>query len=227
MLVDGLIVVSFSIDEWYQKNIGLKPSAVIFNSPIISKSEIIDKFYLRKKFEITKGQKIFVYSGLFENGRGIDAITQIFTQPSMLSHIVFLGYGTRAPELKELAANNENIHVHDAVPHSMVVPIIQSADFGLCLIENVSLSDYYCLPNKLFEYLFAGVPVVASKFPEIERIVNYHGVGICANPDINSLREAITKISKKSHNFKFFKIEKLGWAENEKVLIRFYKKLFT
>jgi hypothetical protein len=70
--------------------------------------------------------------------------------------VVFLGYGELSQDLKRLAAEHPNIHVHDAVPHSQVVPIAQSADFGLCLVQDVSLSDYYCLPNKLFEYYFAG-----------------------------------------------------------------------
>ena len=50
--IDALIVVSPSINDWYQKNIGVKPTEIIFNSPMFSNFQNIDKMYLRKKFNI-------------------------------------------------------------------------------------------------------------------------------------------------------------------------------
>ena len=68
-------------------------------------------------------------------------------------HIVYLGYGSEKTNYLSYQKYN-NIHIHDAAEHQQVVSLAQSADVGLCLIENISLSDYYCLPNKLFEYIF-------------------------------------------------------------------------
>ena len=52
-----------------------------------------------------------------------------------------------------------------------------SADIGVAPIENVCLSYYLCSPNKLFEYLLAGLPVVTSDFPELKRVVEQFQVG--------------------------------------------------
>lgn len=225
--IDGLIVVSFSINKWYQENIGPKVSAVVLNAPEYKKNFSTSDSYLRNKFGIGKDEKIFIYSGIFEDGRGIDVITKAFSEPTMRHHVVFLGYGPKLQKLKELDTNYENIHVHDSVPHTSVVPIVKSADFGLCLIENVSLSDYYCLPNKLFEYAFANIPVVASKFPDIQRIVNKHDIGVCIDFDIVEFCNAVTVLSKQNRQFKFIELEKLSWAENSNTLAKFYEKILT
>ena len=52
-------------------------------------------------------------------------------------------------------ANNITIVIVSHKSKKKLTNLIKEADVGLCLVENVSLSDYYCLPNKLFEYAFA------------------------------------------------------------------------
>jgi len=51
------------------------------------------------------------------------------------------------------------------------------------VIENLGLSYYYSLPNKLFEYIMAGVPIVGSAFPEIQKIIETYDIGMTVNPD--------------------------------------------
>lgn len=225
--VDALIVVSPSIDAWYQDNIGPKPSAIILNSPLISKETIRESDYLRSKFSISSDQKIFIYAGILGPGRGVDLITQAFIQPGITSHVVFLGYGDLADELKRLAADHPNIHVHDAVPHSDVVPIVQSADFGLCLIQNVSLSDYLCLPNKLFEYCFAGVPVLASDFPDIRTLLSEYEIGECCDLDPESIRLAVLRLEETHQPYQFSDVAPLSWQAQERKLIELYQRVLA
>lgn len=225
--VDALIVVSPSIDAWYQDKIGPKPSAIILNSPLISKETIRESDYLRSKFSISSDQKIFIYVGILGPGRGVDLITQAFIQPGITSHVVFLGYGDLADELKRLAADYPNIHVHDAVPHSDVVPIVQSADFGLCLIQNVSLSDYFCLPNKLFEYCFAGVPVLASDFPDIRTLLSEYEIGECCDLDPESIRLAVLRLEETHQPYQFPDVTPLSWQAQEQKLIELYQRVLA
>jgi len=224
--VDALIVVSPSIDAWYQDKIGPKTSVIILNSPLISNEKLRDSDYLRRKFSIPPDQKIFIYVGILGPGRGIDLVTQAFIHPAMTSHLVFLGYGDWADELKRLSADHPNIHVHDPVPHSDVVNIVKSADFGLCLVQNVSLSDYYCLPNKLFEYCFAGVPVLASDFPDIRVVLETYGVGKCCGLDSDSIRAAVQGLATGSKNFHFADLKPLSWQAQEQKLLDLYLSLF-
>jgi glycosyltransferase involved in cell wall biosynthesis len=70
------------------------------------------------------------------------------------------------------------------VPTDEVTLYASSADVGVAPIENVCLSYYYCSPNKLFEYLIAGLPVIASDFPEMRQIIDEYGVGTTFDPSV-------------------------------------------
>ncbi len=223
--VDALIVVSPSIERWYRDNIGPKRSAVILNSPLYGEDGSTGGDYLRKRFSIPAGERVFIYVGILGRGRGLDFITEAFMHPDVSSHIVFLGYGESIDELKRLASSHRNLHVHPAVPHSQVVPIVKSADFGLCLIQNVSLSDYYCLPNKLFEYCFAGVPVLASDFPDIRDLVADYGIGECCSLDSEVIRDAVLRLQNSNRIFEFSDLGPLSWQEQERRLVALYKDI--
>lgn len=223
--VDALIVVSPSIDAWYQNKFGPKLSLVVLNSPLISTKTPCESDYLRKRFSIPLGQKIFIYVGGLAPGRGIELISQTFVHPSIASHLVFLGYGDSTDDLKQLAMRHFNIHVHDAVPHADVVSIVQSADFGLCMIENVSLSDYYCLPNKIFEYCFAGIPVLASDFPDIRAVLSKYRIGKCSSLNPEAFHGAVHLLETSGEKFEFTDLTPLSWQEQERKLIGLYKGL--
>lgn len=226
--VDGLIVVSNSIDNWYQDNVGRKLSVVILNSPIVS-TEIdnFDNNYLRERFEIPLGRKIFIYVGILAPGRGVEMILDVFRSQGVVSHVVFLGYGELAEELIELERVYSNIHYHSAVSHENVVAIASSADFGFCLIQNVSLSDYFSLPNKLFEYIFAGTPVVASNFPEISNLVNICNAGVCCELDVKSIKNLVHEIEETNLEFQFDfdRLQAFSWSAQEAKLSSFYSSL--
>ncbi|MGE8498729.1 MAG: glycosyltransferase [Pseudomonas sp.] len=225
--VDALIVVSPSIERWYHETVGPKQSAVILNSPLFSEGLQQDEDYLRAKFSIPAESKIFIYVGILGHGRGIDLLTEAFRDPQVSSHVVFLGYGELRDELKRQAALHSNMHVHDAVPHSQVVSIVQSADFGLCLVQDVSLSDYYCLPNKLFEYCFAGVPVLASDFPDIRAVLSEYGIGEPCKLHADEIRDAILRLECSQSRFQFASLAPLSWQAQEQKLVALYQQCLS
>lgn len=224
--VDGLIVVSPSIQKWYIDNIGHKKSTIVLNSPVFESLPNVKSTYLRDKFSIPKDDKIFIYIGILGTGRGIDLILESFKNVDN-AHVVFLGYGDYFERLAELEKLHSNIHLHDAVEHHKVVEIASSADVGLCLIENVSLSDYYCLPNKLFEYIFGGLPVLASNFPDISYVVEKYSLGVCVDLDTQSIKEGIDSFASESSSFDIeqHNLSDLSWQKQESNLISLYKVL--
>ncbi|NKQ41717.1 MAG: glycosyltransferase family 4 protein [Sulfurovum sp.] len=226
--VDALIVVSPSIEKWYMENIGDKYSEIVLNSPVLEKEESSkESSYLREYFSIPKESKIFLYVGGLVHGRGIELLTDAFRVSDIKSSLVFLGYGTLSDELKEIASSSSNIYVHDAVPHEEVVPVAKSADIGLCLIQNVSLSDYYCLPNKLFEYCFAEIPVLASDFPDISATVKKYNLGKCTELNSASIYEAIKEFENMEvlENIDINKLYELSWEAQEDKLIKLYEQI--
>ena len=96
-----------------------------------------------------------------------------------------------------------------------------SVDVGIALIENISKSYYYALPNKLFEYIMAEVPVVVSNLPQMKGIVDKFDVGFVVDPDNNDeLITALKNLTSDEEQYKKFKqnckvaSEELNW-ENE------------
>jgi glycosyltransferase involved in cell wall biosynthesis len=147
-----------------------------------------------------------------------------FANGSSKAHVVFIGHGTLESRVIEFSARHANIHLHAAVPHDEVVSLVASADYGLCLVENVSLSDYYCLPNKLFEYCFARLPVLASNFPEIGGLVAKFRLGVCCDPDPASVRQALHEIVANRPSFPVEDISSLSWDAQAQRLVDVYQQ---
>ena len=228
--INGLIVVSPSIQDWYRINIGEKKSEVIMNSPEFEEYNVdYDSDYLRNKFLIPDNERIFIYIGILGHGRGIGLLLEAFSLKKTSSHIVFMGYGSYENKIIRHAKQHSNIHFHPAVPHKDVVPIARSADVGLCLIENVSLSDYYCLPNKLFEYAFAEVPILASDFPDISKLVTDYNLGLCSALDVSSVVAAIQDFEKMEALpiIDSNGLYNLSWQAQSEKLVSFYKEIIS
>jgi glycosyltransferase involved in cell wall biosynthesis len=231
--VDLLVSVSPSILVWYEKNLGKKTHVLVLNSPVFdSKSTEADVCepkgrYFHERFAIPEDSKVFIYLGILADGRGIELILDAFSNGSISSHVIFMGYGDLSDMIDQRSGRNKNIHLHPPVKHDQVVRLTKSADVGLCLIQNVSLSDYYCLPNKLFEYFFAGIPVLASDFPDISQAVAKHSLGKCCKLDSKSIYEAIKEFEnlKDLPKINTGDLYDFSWGAQETKLIKEYDEL--
>lgn len=217
--IDLLVTVSEAIIEWYMVNLGKKSSILILNSPLVSKNEdknsVIlsegDHRYFHHLYSIPTDNLIFVYLGILGAGRGIEICLEAFASGPENAHVVFMGYGDLSAKVQDFSSRYSNIHYHPPVAHDKVVSLVSSADYGLCLIENVSLSDYYCLPNKLFEYCFAGLPILASNFPEMTRLVREFSLGVCCDPSADGVQLALKSIVTNRPVFSPKDFSELSW----------------
>lgn len=194
--INALIIVSPSIQDWYAKHLKPKPSEVILNSPHINQNTTTDfnPDYFQKTYELAENTKVFIYLGYLCKGRGLEIFVDAFSRTDIHSHLVIIGYGPLEDTLRKKSAGVHNIHLHDAVMHEDVVKLAKAADYGLCMIEPISLSDEYCLPNKLFEYAFSDLPVIASNLPDIKKLVSDYGLGISIDNNADSLHSLLKDI---------------------------------
>jgi glycosyltransferase involved in cell wall biosynthesis len=96
-----------------------------------------------------------------------------------------MGWGGLEEELRELAAKTLAEANQPPSRICFVPPVSQrylaawtaGASIGIIPYENVSLNNWLCSPNKLWEYPIAGVPILASPFPEMSKIINDYGIG--------------------------------------------------
>jgi glycosyltransferase involved in cell wall biosynthesis len=106
---------------------------------------------------------------------------------------------------------------------------VSSADVGLSIIENICLSYYFCLPNKIFEYLSCGLPVIVSDFPEMAKIISDHKCGWKVTPEQSAIESLIDSIGwneidemkKNSH----VAGKSFDWRFEEPILIDMYRNL--
>lgn len=227
--IDFLITVSPSIDKWYLQKFNSIKSEVILNSPKFQlsykDSNNISANYFHEKYSLKKDTKIFIYLGALVPGRYIENLLKIFSEKNRKSVIVFIGYGELKNLVQSYEKRTQKIKYHPPVTHDKVVETIMSADVGLCLIENVSLSDYYSLPNKLFEYAFAGKKILGSEFPDISAVINKYNLGYCCKLDDFSIKQGIDYLE----NSKFYSndsnLYELSWEFQEEKLMKIYNIL--
>jgi glycosyltransferase involved in cell wall biosynthesis len=226
--IDGLIVVSPSIKKWYEEKFPNIPTRIVLNAPVFNKLKTKNDKYFHNKYKLKDNDIVFLYIGAFLPGRGLELVAQ---EIGIMKdcHIVYLGYGSEKNKLLELSKKYNNIHIHDAVEHQQVVTLAQSADVGLCLIENISLSDYYCLPNKLFEYIFSKIPILASNFPDIRDVLSNYNIGVCVDLDPISIKSGVELIikdyKKYKKNLEILDFSSLGWNSQANNIIELYKEV--
>jgi glycosyltransferase involved in cell wall biosynthesis len=227
--VDGFVTVSGSIMRWYETRFARKESELVLNSPVIAAtaahSPALVERRFHQKYDIPEERLVFVYLGLLVQGRGVEKLLQVFSAQGVDAHIVFVGRGPLREMIERCGQENSRVHVHDAVPHDQVVALVKSADYGVCLVERVSLSDYYSLPNKLFEYAFAGVPVLASDFPDMRELVERFGLGTCTADDEVSITQAVLRLQALGRQRVTTDLAPLGWAAQAEHLRGLYRRV--
>ena len=137
---------------------------------------------------------IVLFIGNATEGRGIeDLMAAMELLPD--AHLVLLGAADQEGYVRPLARRHHlaaRVHVTPRVPTEHVVAYAASATVGMAAIPPVSLSYRYSLPNKLFQCMQAGLPVVASDFPQVRQVIEESGAGLTVNPlDARSIAGAI------------------------------------
>jgi glycosyltransferase involved in cell wall biosynthesis len=129
----------------------------------------------------------FVYVGALTRNRGIEvSIRAIARAPGARLRLlgpVGAAYRAELERLAEEEGVSDRVELAPPVPPGAVIESLRGATAGLALIQPACLSYELSLPNKLFEYLLAGVPVLASDLPVLGGFVTEHGVGLVAEPD--------------------------------------------
>ncbi len=163
----NVVVVCDPIRKWYENAYGLTNVHVVRNVPEKDavKVCVIPEGGFRERFGIAESAKVFIYQGLFSAGRGIEALVDTFSQlaPERF-HLVLMGYGEDKYHdmIVKAAAKHTNIHLQPAVKRDCIVSYSAGADVGIFISESGSLSYRYALPNKLFEWAHAGLPILVS-----------------------------------------------------------------
>ena len=228
---DKVIVVSNSIMEDYIDMYKIEPPVLVMNCPSFQTYK--DEKYFRKTFNIPSDYIILLYVGIYKQGRGLENLIDLFRQATRRNKklsLVLLTWGDGIDELKESIKNDENIFIHGSAPLDVFMSYVASADFGVLLLENISKNNDYALPNKLFDYVMAKLPVITSNLKEMAEFVKVNKVGYVV--DLESQNKMIDLIVRINMNMKKSLLPNLEktrkiytWEEQEKKLLNLYKTL--
>lgn len=129
-------------------------------------------------------EPVVLYQGGFAPNRGLRTLV-LSAHGLERGTIVLMGWGRLEEELRELIASEglgDRVRIVDPVPPGEVIAAAATASVGVIPYEPVGLNNTLCCPNKLFDYLAAGLPVAASRLPELARIVEQDELGITFTP---------------------------------------------
>ena len=134
---------------------------------------------------LARDSRVVLYHGGLSPDRGIEQLVGALAFLPASVHAVFLGYGPLQGLLEESAGDAGlagRLHVLRAVPPTELLDLVGSADVVAMPIQGTTLNHRLTTPNKLFEAMAVGVPVVASDLPGMAAIVDGTGCGVLCDP---------------------------------------------
>ncbi len=218
--VDQVITVSDSFSKFMSIKYRITPPEVILNAPAIESSTLPIKKtnYIKENLGLLETDKVLLYQGgvslLDGDVRNLEKLLLAMEHVKNENiKLVFMGpKGFRFEDFIQIAKRknlyNKKFFFHDAVPQDILLTYTTSADAGIIPYPHVDFNTYFCSPNKLFEFIVAGLPILANSSPELNSFIKGKNIGNTVEmTDIYSIANAIDN---------FFTNDLLAYQENVK-----------
>jgi len=180
-------------------------------------------------------ERFILYQGAVNEARGLEYL--IPAMQWVNSKLVICGDGNFMEQLKKLVSDyklEEKVELQGMLSPDKLREISQKAFIGVAVPEKEGLNQYLALPNKLFDYIHAGLPQVTVNYPEYRKINSQFEVAVLLD-DISPKRiaEALNNLLMDDVLYKRLKEnclkarELLNWQQEEKKLISFYHTILN
>ena len=221
----NVITVNDKIASLYSAKY-MVPVSVVRNVPrIMNANESVSVESLKKD------QKTIIYQGSLNIGRGLELM--IDTMPFLKSYaLIIVGDGDISKQLK---ARVKQLHLqHQVFFLGRILPkeligITKQADLGISLEEDLGLNYRYCLPNKIFDYIQAGIPVLVSDLPLLKNLVECFKIGeYLSIREPKSLAMQIESVVENKIDYEkgiTRASQEYNWNKEKKLLIDFIDKI--
>lgn len=179
---DLVLTVSNGIADKLADLYDIPRPTLLYNVPEIT--AIPERRSLRGTSDLSFNSVLILHQGQMRPDRGCELLVDAMRDVDG-AILVFLGDGPLRPRLEAQAAAariSSRVVFVDAVPPDELLAYTASADIGVTLLQDTCLNHRLALPNKLFEYLAAHVPVIASDLSEIRKVVSTYDVGQVVEP---------------------------------------------
>lgn len=220
---DVLFTVCQSIADYYKEKYGVKMTVV---------RNISGEWRMESGEQADEKRAYFtlLYQGCVNKGRGVDwAIDALEWLDDC--RLVVAGGGDLLEQMKAYATSKpwaDRISFTGRLKPEELMQLTAKADVGLVMLEDLGLSYHYALPNRIGDFVAAGVPMVVSDLPEMAAVIRRFGVGeIIDGTGAKSLAEAVKKVlAKEWKENDFDKARKdMDWKKEKQILIEPFKLL--
>lgn len=230
--LNTIFTVNDSIADLYEKDYGTRPQ-VIRNIP---NKNSLPQSKTREELGLQEDKKIVILQGAGINiDRGAEELLEAI---AIMDNILLLiiGTGDVIDFLKERSKKEDlkdKVIFTGRLPYNEMMQYTQVADVGVTLDKDTNINYKFSLPNKIFDYLNAGIPVLATDLPEIKKIISTYDVGLLIN-DLKpeTIKIGLETIWKEKERYRTLKLNaknasnELNWENDASKLITTYRKIF-
>lgn len=170
---DAVVTANESFAEVLSSRLGRSDVGVILNCPERRPLERSNR--LRKELGLGDEQQIVLYQGMMNPGRGLSELVESARYLQSDVRLVLLGGGMLLPSLRQRAKElnlEDRVLFPGPVAQAELHQWTESSDLGVLVLDPINLSKRLALANKIFEYMGAGVPILATDLPENRRILD-------------------------------------------------------
>jgi len=163
--------------EYLERLFNINNTCLLRNLPLMAKEIKPVDYY--KLYTLPSDSTVILYQGIIVHGRGIETIFRAVAKDETI-YLVIVGGGEDIEYYKSLTYKmniNQRVIFAGKIPQTELLNYTAGAFAGLSLIDNISINNKYALPNKLFEYIMSGVPVIVSDLIQMEKVVNEYEIG--------------------------------------------------
>ena len=234
--LDGFITINDNIartmNERYPK---LPPAVIVRNATKYVAGRVEYDGRLHRAAELAEHKKILLYQGGYSRHRGLDVLVQAAPLLPEGWVLVMMGWGTMEPQLRAMASavdpDGRWIRFVPSAPQEELAHWTAGGSIGVIPYENVCLNHWFCTPNKLWEYPVAGVPILASPFPELRKVVEANDIGLLLSdpPTPENIAQVVASVTDErlaqmqDNCYRF--LQKDNWGVYEQRLVEFYDEL--
>ena len=190
---------------------------------------------LREFTPRVSADKFIIYQGAVNEARAFEYLIPAMKEINY--RLVICGDGNFMSQLKELIKENNvgsKVELKGMLSPDELWLVSQQAAIGMGVAENTGINQYLALPNKFFDYIHAGLPQVAMKFPEYVKINHEFEVAVLVdnlNPAsiasvVNNLMDDAVLYNRLRENCLRAR-QVLNWQHEEKKLLDFYQLVFS
>lgn len=174
-----------------------------------------------------------IYVGSYSPDRGLENLISGFRYVDDAT-LSFMGWGPLRDKMVYLTNQyglTDKVSFLEPVPMPRIVESLYSFDIGVVPYLPTSLNNLYATPNKLFEYLHAGLAVAGSDIPEVRRVVKDKGTGRLFNPyhptDIGHVINEMVHDNLESYKLHSYKwaVEEYNWERQSERMLKLYENV--